>query len=132
MAGTIASYMDTNLPDPLGTYYYRLRVYNSLSESPNSNIVSARPLVLGLEPNEPLVQLYPNPLSTDRMLHITADQITFTDLLMHDMLGRIVKSWRGTAKKTLSITLNDLEAGAYVAELQTTDGRTVRRKVVIR
>ncbi|QMW05983.1 sialate O-acetylesterase [Spirosoma foliorum] len=130
--GTTATYTDTNLPDPLGTYYYRLRASNSTSESGYSNVVIARPLILEIEPTEPLVQLYPNPLSTDRLLHVEASQVTFTNLSVRDLLGRVVKSWSGTAKNTLTLGLSDLEAGLYIANLQTTDGQTLRRKIVIR
>lgn len=130
--GTTASYTDANLPDPTGTYYYRIRLYNNVSESTSSNVASARPLILGLETPEPLVQFYPNPVTTDRLLRVSADQLTFTSLSLHDLLGRTVKNWRGTAKNTLSIALQDLEAGLYIAELQTIDGHMLRRKVVVR
>ncbi|WP_460972091.1 sialate O-acetylesterase [Spirosoma migulaei] len=132
IAGTAATYTDTNLPDPYGTYYYRLRAFSSTSESIYSNVVVARPLILGLEPTEPMVQLYPNPLSADRLLHVEASQVTFTEFLLRDMLGRVVKSWHGTAKNTLSVGLNDVEAGLYIANLQTADGQTLNRKIVIR
>ncbi|WP_227686898.1 sialate O-acetylesterase [Spirosoma arboris] len=130
--GTVATYTDTNLPDPYGTYYYRLRAFSSTSESVYSNIVTTRPLILGVEPIEPPVQIYPNPLSADRILNVTASQITFTELLLLDMLGRTVKSWHGTAKNTLSLGLTDLEAGLYIVNLQTSDGQTINRKIVIR
>ncbi|GAB4045206.1 sialate O-acetylesterase [Spirosoma litoris] len=130
--GTTATYTDTNLPDPLGTYYYRLRSFSSTSESAYSNVVVTRPLILGIEPTEPLVQLYPNPLSIDRILHVEASQVTFTNLSVRDLLGRVVKSWSGTAKNTLTLGLSDLEAGLYIANLQTTDGQMLQRKIVIR
>lgn len=132
LAGNVATYTDMTLPDASGTYYYRIRVYNGVSESANSNIVSVKPVILGIEPIETLVSVYPNPLINDRLLHVTADQITFTNLSIRDMLGRTVKSWHGMVKHTLSILLTDLEAGVYVAELQTMDGYILRRKVVVR
>ncbi len=132
LSGTTATYTDTNLPDMFGTYYYRLRAYSSASESPYSNVVSARPLVLGVEPTGSSVQLYPNPLASDRLLHIEASLVTFTELTVRDILGRTVKSWRGTAKNTLLLALDDLETGVYIADLQTADGQLLRRKVVVR
>ena len=132
LMGTVATYTDTNLPDIFGTYYYRWRAYSSASESPYSAVVRARPLVLGVEPAGPVVQLYPNPLASDRLLHVDAELITFTELTLRDVLGRTVKSWRGRAKNTLLIALDDLDAGLYIAELQTADGQLLRRKVVVR
>ncbi len=132
LGGTIVTYTDTNLPDMFGTYYYRLRAYSSASESPYSNTVITRPLVLGMEQTEPVVQLYPNPLASDRLLHIEANLTTFTELTVRDILGRTVKSWRGTAKNTLLLALDSLEAGVYIADLQTTDGQLIRRKIVVR
>lgn len=130
--GTAASYTDANLPDPTGTYYYRIRLYNNVSESASSNIASARPLILGLEVPEPLVRFYPNPLTTDRLLRVSADRLTIVSLLLRDLLGRSVKSWYGTAKNEFSVALDGLEAGLYIAELRTTDGRTLRQKVIVR
>ena len=130
--GTTASYSDATLPNPLGTYYYRLRLYTNASESPYSNIASARPLVLGVEPTEPFVKMYPNPLLSDRLLHLTADKITFTAIIIRDILGRGVKSWSGVARNNLSIALDNLEAGTYVAEVQTADDRVLRQRIIIR
>ncbi|GAB2542561.1 sialate O-acetylesterase [Spirosoma aerophilum] len=130
--GTTNTFTDTNLPNMFGTYYYRLRAYSSISESPYSNTVSARPLVLGVEQIEPIVQLYPNPLSMDRLLSIEANLMTFTQLTLRDVLGRTVKTWRGLAKNKLSIALNELEAGVYIADIQMSEGRSMRRKVVVR
>ncbi len=130
--GTTATYTDTNIPDMFGTYYYRLRSYSALSESPYGTIVNARPLVLGVEPTGPVVQFYPNPLAADRLLRVEAQSLTFIELTVRDVLGRPVKSWRGRAKNTLSLALDDLDAGLYIADLQTADGQIVRRKVVIR
>ena len=132
LTSSTASYTDASLPDPTGTYYYRIRLYSNVSESTSSNVASARPLVLGLEIPDPLVRFYPNPLTTDRLLHVQPDQLTVTSLTLRDLLGRTVKSWQGTAKNLLSIALPDLEVGLYMAELQTTDGHTLHRKVVIR
>ncbi|GAB4033413.1 sialate O-acetylesterase [Spirosoma jeollabukense] len=130
--GTTAIYNDATLPDPLGTYYYRLRLYTNASESPYSNIASARPLILGVEPSEPAVQMYPNPLLTDRLLHFTADKITFTGIIIRDILGKAVKSWSGVARNSFSIGLDNLESGTYVAEVQTADDRILRQRIVIR
>ena len=130
--GTTATYTDTNIPDMFGTYHYRLRSYSAASESPYGSIVSARPLVLGVEPAGPVVQIYPNPLASDRLLRVESQSVTFVELTVRDVLGRAVKSWRGRAKNTLSLALDDLDAGLYIADLLTADGQTVRRKVVVR
>jgi hypothetical protein len=129
--GTASTYSDDNLPDPFGTYYYRLRAYSNTSESAYSNVVNARPLVLSIEPSSPLVRLYPNPVAADRMLYVEAERVTFTNAVIRDVLGRAVKTWNGMAKNKLSLPLNDLDAGMYVADLQTADGQVLRHKVVI-
>lgn len=132
LRGPTPAYTDDNLPDPLGTYFYRLRVLTGVSESGYSNVATARPLVLGIEPTGPLVRLYPNPLAGDRLLRVEADQTTFTSLVVRDLVGRAVKTWQGTARNTVALALDDLEAGLYIADLQTATGQTLRRKVVIR
>ncbi|GAB3783541.1 hypothetical protein GCM10028818_41750 [Spirosoma horti] len=130
--GTANTFTDPDLPNMFGTYYYRLRALSAVSESTYSNVISARPLVLGVEPTEPVVQLYPNPIAADRTLYVQTDLVTITDVIVRDVLGQTVKNWHGAARKTLSIALNDLAAGVYLAELQTADGQLLRRKVVVR
>ena len=130
--GTTNTFTDTNIPDMFGTYYYRLRSYSAASEGPYGAVVSARPLVLGIEPTGPAVKLYPNPLAADRLLHIEADQVIFTELTLRDMLGRPVKNWRGRTRNTLVLPLDDMATGLYMAELQTADGQVMRHKVVVR
>lgn len=129
--GTTTTFNDTNIPNRLGTYYYRLRAYSSTSESAYSNVVKTRPLVLGIEPDL-AIQLYPNPLSDDRRLQVTADQVTFTHFTVHNLLGQVVKSWEGTAHNALSLDLTGLEAGLYMVNLQTANAQTIQRKIVIR
>jgi hypothetical protein len=130
--GTATTFTDTNLPNMFGTYFYRLRAYSPSSESTYSNIASARPLVLGTEPVDPDVQVYPNPLALDRVLHVKADWALFTELTVSDVFGRTVKNWRGMAAKVIAISLDNLEPGVYIADLQTANGQRLRRKVVIR
>ncbi|RYF66748.1 MAG: T9SS type A sorting domain-containing protein, partial [Cytophagaceae bacterium] len=130
--GTTNTFTDTNIANMFGTYYYRLRALSTVSESTYSNVISARPLVLGVEPTEPVVQLYPNPIAADRTLYVQTDLVTITDIIVRDVLGQTVKNWHGSARKNLSIALNDLEAGVYLVELQTADGQPLRRKVVVR
>ncbi|MCX6215724.1 sialate O-acetylesterase [Spirosoma sp.] len=132
LGGTVGAYNDTNVPDMFGTYYYRLRAFSAVSESAYSNVVSARPLVLGTEPNEPLVKIYPNPVASDRVLYVEADQALFTELTVRDLLGRAVKTWRGTPKKVVSLALDNLEAGLYVTDIQTVNGHLIRQKLIIR
>jgi hypothetical protein len=131
LSGTTATYTD-NLPNQFGTYYYRLRASSDVSESAYSNVVSVRPLVLGTEPTISLVRVYPNPLSADRMLYVEAERVTFTDLIIRDLLGRVVRSWTGTAQNSVAIALDNLQVGLYVADLRMADGQVLRRKVVIR
>ncbi|GAB4025125.1 hypothetical protein GCM10028809_04390 [Spirosoma gilvum] len=130
--GTTNTFTDPNLPNMYGTYYYRLRAYSSASESVYSNVVKTQPLVLGIEPVEPLVRLYPNPVVADRVLHVQADQLTFTDLTLRDEIGRIVKSWHGHVKNAFTLELGDLGTGLYIADLQTAEGHTLRRKIIVR
>ncbi|WP_429653518.1 sialate O-acetylesterase [Spirosoma lacussanchae] len=127
-----ASFTDTNLPDPFGIYYYRMRAFSAVSESQYSNVVMGRPLVLGIEPTAPLVQVYPNPVATGQQLHIESDQLQITRIDLRDLTGRLVKSWTGPARKTVAIALDGLATGLYVADLGTTQGHTVQRKLIVR
>ena len=128
--GTTATFTDT-VKNRLGTYFYRLQAYSSVSESAYSNVVQARPLILETEPTGLTVQLYPNPLGANRVLQVKADRVTFTSFTMYNLLGQVVKSWQGTARNALSLDLTGLVAGLYLANLQTADAQTLQRKIVI-
>lgn len=130
--GTTATYADDNLADPFGTYYYRLRAFSPVSESAYSNVVVARPLVLGIAEAESPIRIYPIPLATDRMLHIEAQNTTFSAITIRDVLGRVIKDWQGKARNELTMTLDEVSTGMYIADLQTTDGQTLRQKIVVR
>ncbi|QIP13018.1 T9SS type A sorting domain-containing protein [Spirosoma aureum] len=132
LSGTTVTYLDNNLPDPFGTYYYRLRAYSSTSESGYSNIAVSQPLILGLAEAEPPVRLYPNPISTDRTLRIETKNLTISTVSVRDLMGRLVKDWRGKAQGELSIGLDEAAPGIYIADLETTDGQTLRHKIVVR
>jgi hypothetical protein len=132
LSGTTVTYLDNNLSDPFGTYYYRLRAYSPTSESGYSNIAVSQPLILGLAEAEPPVRLYPNPISTDRMLRIEAKNLTISTVSVRDLMGRLVKDWRGKAQGELSIGLDEAAPGIYIADLETTDGQTLRHKIVVR
>jgi hypothetical protein len=132
LSGTTVTYLDNNLSDPFGTYYYRLRAYSPTSESGYSNIAVSQPLILGLAEAEPPVRLFPNPISTDRMLRIEAKNLTISTVSVRDLMGRLVKDWRGKAQGELSIGLDEAAPGIYIADLETTDGQTLRHKIVVR
>ncbi|QJW90742.1 T9SS type A sorting domain-containing protein [Spirosoma taeanense] len=128
-----ATYTDENLPDPFGTYFYRLRAFSDVSESAYSNVVTARPLVLGtIAEAGPAIRLYPNPLAADRTLRVDAGQRTIIALTVRDLMGRTVKNWQGKAPRELAITLDEVTAGLYVAELQTADGQVQQQKIIVR
>jgi hypothetical protein len=131
MAGNIATFTDNNLPDPLATYYYRIRTYSNVSESTYSNIVSSKPLVLGAEELIAPLRIYPNPLAVDRTLRIVADKLTIKSLVIRDLWGRTLKEWEGRAQNELVIGLDNATSGVYVADLQTVDGQTLRQKIVV-
>lgn len=132
LGAALSTYTDAALPDPLGTYYYRLRASSSLSESPYSNVVAARPLILSVAEPQPAIRVYPSPLQADRVLRVESKQITFSALTLRDLLGRVLKSWQGKAAGELSMRLDELEAGLYLVELETVDQQTFRQKIVVR
>lgn len=132
LGGTVATYTDDNLPNPLGTYYYRLRTASNASESGYSNVVSSRPLILGAEPTLSVVRLYPNPVSAGQMLYVDVERATVTSVVVRDLMGRAVQRWTGTARNTIAIGLDNVGAGLYVADLQTADGPILRQKIVVR
>lgn len=131
VSGTATSFNDTNLPNPFGTYYYRLRAYSNTSESAYSNVVVSKPLILGVAETEPSIKLYPNPLRADRVLHIEADQLTIRSIVIRDLFGKTIKNWQGKAQNDLRIGLDDVTEGMYVAELETTDGKVLYHKIVV-
>lgn len=132
LAGTTAAYVDANLPDARSIFYYRLRGYSSTSESAFSNVASVKPVVLGLEPTEPLVRVFPNPVAADQLLQVGAERVMFTQVTIRNTLGQVVKNWLGPARPTLSMALNELESGLYVVSLQTAEGQWLHQKILIR
>ncbi|WP_338875724.1 sialate O-acetylesterase [Spirosoma sp. SC4-14] len=131
VSGTVATFNDTNVPDPFGSYYYRLRAYSSTSESVYSNVVMSKPLVLGIANTELPIKLYPNPLSADRVLHIEVDQLAIKSIVVRDVLGKTIKNWQGKVQNELLIGLNDVAEGLYIAEVETTDGKVLHHKIVV-
>ncbi|MBD2704533.1 T9SS type A sorting domain-containing protein [Spirosoma sp. BT702] len=126
--GTVNTFIDTLLPDPFGTYYYRLRAFSTTSESLYSNVVNARPFADDLTPG---VRLYPNPIGANRVVNLVAYEMTFTKFILYDITGRIVKSWQGTARTTLSLSLDGLQSGTYIARVQTASGQIISQKVSV-
>ncbi|GAA4448266.1 hypothetical protein GCM10023189_05880 [Nibrella saemangeumensis] len=124
------TYTDT-LANSIDTYFYRIRTFSAVSESDYSNVVSARALVLGLKPTGSSVRLYPIPLLAGQNLHIEADEGELTDVVIRDMMGRVVKSWSGSKRNGIAIPVDNVATGLYVADLQMADGQVVHQKIVI-
>ena len=132
LSGAATTFSDTDLPDLFGTYYYRLRSISATSESGYSSVAVARPLVLSIEPVDEPVKIYPNPVTAGVSLHIDASPLLIKALVLRDAFGRTVKTGQTTAQSVVQLFVDELPAGVYVADLQTTTGQTLRRKVVIR
>ncbi|GAB3994841.1 hypothetical protein GCM10028807_33450 [Spirosoma daeguense] len=131
LTGTATTFTDATIPDPFGTYYYRLRASSATSESLYSNVVNARPLVLDIEIKSPTVQLFPNPVSTGRILNLVAYETVFTKVLLYDSMGRTVKNWQGTATNTLALSLESLQIGTYIVKAQIASGQIISQKVSV-
>ena len=130
-ANEITNTFIDNVAELTKTYFYRLRTVSNNSESAYSPVVSAQPLVLGIEPVDFFVRTYPNPVSAGVPLRVDADQLLIQELLIRNVQGRVMKTWRGTPQNKLQIGVDDLPAGLYVIDLQTTSGKTQRQKLIL-
>lgn len=128
--GTTNTFTD-NDTELTQTYFYRLRTVSISSESAYSPVVSARPLVLGVEPNPLAIRTYPNPVSVGTTLRIDADYLLIRAVLIGNVQGRTMNGWRGTPQQQIQVETNDLPTGIYVVDVQTTDGRSIRQKVIV-
>lgn len=126
----VTTFLSTNLSEAT-TYRFRVRAVNSAGASPYSNIVTAMPLILGVEDPSLAIRLYPNPLSTTRILHVEHDRPIFTAFRVYSLIGSLVKSESQRATNHVQISFENLLAGLYIVELQTTSGSFIRQKILV-
>lgn len=69
--------------------------------------------------------LFPNPAATQ----ITINMDRTTDAIIHfyDLQGMPVKTIRSTAAKSVNTDISELPAGIYIVEIQTPDGRAIKK-----
>lgn len=126
-----SSYVDNSITDLFGVYRYRIRVVSPVSESDYSNVATAKPLLLGIS-ETPIARLFPNPVTTDRLLQVDAGVLAISTVIIRDVQGRAVSEWRGRPVSLVSLSLQSLSAGLYVADITTTEGQTQQEKLLIR
>lgn len=131
VSGTTTSFTDTSISDPFGLYRYRIRAVSSVSESDYSNVATAKPLLLGIS-DTPVARLFPNPVGTDRQLQVDAGVLAISAVIIRDVQGRIVSEWRGRPVSVLTVSVQALSAGLYIADITTAEGQTQQEKLLIR
>ncbi|PRY37010.1 putative secreted protein (Por secretion system target) [Spirosoma oryzae] len=131
VSGTTTSYTDTGITDSFGLYQYRIRAISSVSESDYSNVATAKPLLLGIG-DTPVARLFPNPVGTDRQLQVDAGVLAISAVIIRDVQGRTVSEWRGRPVSALTVSVQSLSAGLYIADITTAEGQTQQEKLLIR
>src|SRR5690606_31313632 len=78
---------------------------------------------------QPELQIYPNPVKSENDLFLESGTNTSASIQLMDMTGKIIKSFTiNTSSFRLPI---NLPAGQYILVLQTEDGFTSRKKMVV-
>jgi uncharacterized protein len=111
-------------------YTFRVRAVNPTGASPYSNTATSFPLILGVEPLV-AVQVYPNPLTGDRLLMVETDGQPITGLSLYDVTGRLVHNWYGAPARKTDWSLADISAGLYIVEINVGEKRMIRHKLLI-
>ena len=85
--------------------------------------------VTAAEPALPIVQVYPNPATSQLVVSLGQTPTAHTELSMQDMAGRVVLRKKAVAaSETLNVT--GLAAGLYLLHIATPTG-SVTKKIVV-
>ncbi len=126
---TIASYIDDTPVGRTVPYRYRVRAIGPVAESAPSNVVSAVPIALGLDPLSVGIRLYPNPVPSNGTLFVDVQSgFNVLKLNLLDQKGRLVHSRIGTGPTWY---LPQLATGQYIADITLTNEQSVRVTVLV-
>lgn len=107
---------DARLYDPnlsivnVDTQSVQIRIYNGIRAYKN---LSA------------LTNLYPNPASSQ--ITISLDRTTDAQVHFYTLQGNVIKTLKTTPAKNITVDVTDLPTGIYIVEIQTPDGRAIKK-----
>jgi hypothetical protein len=98
-----------------------------------NGITSSMAELSGNPQNGGISKLYPNPTSGQTTVEYTLPQgITKADLVVYDMQGHEIKRYKVTnAFNTIIINANELAAGTYYYQIQTSAGFNAGKKMIV-
>ena len=124
-AGNSANPVKYSMTDgvpPTGTIYYRLRL-NASDGTHRYGGVETVDFGIG---NDATMTIYPNP--ADGELNVTWKTARRVDIVIYDMSGRVVKTFRDREGKYCRINVGGLEKGVYVLRLKGDNGEVGSNK----
>ena len=109
----INTFADTSIPVPNANYFYRVRAFNSRTESDFTDVLSVQ-TVTAIEDfeNEEGIRYYPNPIGEDRTLNVIINDGRDVNYIIYDIHGR-AKLQGGLSGASTAIDLESLSPGVY-------------------
>jgi len=126
--GSAKQFIDKNVEQGL-TYTYRIKAYNSVSESDYSNEASLTLTGVTAEEEMPteysISQNYPNPFNPTTKLKFALPQMSLTKLIIYDLLGREVQTPINKELEAgyheINFNASNLNSGVYFYKIQSGD-----------
>ena len=104
--------------DPLSYYHYEAVAVNAVKNVNDNNFA---------------VSVFPVPAQNMLHINVTSASALSYDVMITDMAGRIVRSWKtdATASYTTTIPTGDFVAGNYLVKISSVNGQTTQQFSVI-
>lgn len=96
----------------IGDNYYRLKVYDNDGSATTSNIIK-----LNYSPENNLL-LFPNPANTDVVTLVNSTSITYDQLHIYSLDGKLVKSVKLENEIATDVSISDVRQGIYFVQLR--------------
>ena len=77
---------------------------------------------------QPKFFIYPNP--TTSLFTIQSSELKIAEVIIYDMLGRIVGTYQGNSALSMTIDISSFQKGAYILKIKCTNGMEYAHKIV--
>ena len=105
-----------------GEYCFYIVAANLAGESEPSNIACVNYGSVGIEENEVVFNIYPNPVNDKLVIETEA---TIEEICIYDAFGRLMEK----VNETTTIDVSEYNAGVYIMKVRTDNGEIVKRFV---
>lgn len=105
-----------------GEYCFYIVAANLAGESKPSNIACVNYGSVGIEENEVVFNIYPNPVNDKLVIETEA---TIEEICIYDAFGRLMEK----VNETTTIDVSEYNAGVYIMKVRTDNGEIVKRFV---